>query len=192
GGDAAEMAEKVQRRPLAGQQTARRPLDSGDHVSWCDHAAVRPLHGEPDGRIDQLKGTARDVEPGHDAWLARAQQQGRLPVGWDDRVRRDVAGAAQIFQQGGANQRLVHEGQKRGKRHGCALPTDRDPVSMMSLAASSASASEMDDGTAEGRVLGKSLRKCPPRLSSRRRAETAIINPTKAGSEAALLPLAIG
>ena len=69
------MAEKVQRRSLAGQQPARRSLDGGDHVARCHHAAIRSLHGEPDGRIDELKDTARDVEPGHDAGLARAQYQ---------------------------------------------------------------------------------------------------------------------
>ena len=124
-------------------------------------------------------------------WRARSTSEA-LPVGRDDRIRGDVAGAAEVFEQGGSNQRLVHERQKRRKRHGWALPTDRDPVSTMSRAASSASASEMDDGTAEGRASGKSLRKCPPRLSSRRQAATAIISPTSAGSDAALRPLAIG
>ena len=46
--------------------------------------------------------------------------------------------------------------------------------------------------TAEGRASGKSLRKCPPRLSSRRYAPTAIISPTSAGSAAAPRPLAMG
>ena len=51
---------------------------------------------------------------------------------------------------------------------------------------------EVDEGKAEGRASGKSLRKCPPRLSSRRQAATAIINPTSAGSAAALWPSASG
>ena len=64
--------------------------------------------------IDELKGTARDVEPGHDAGLARAQHQRGLLVGRHDRIRRDVAGAAEVFEQGGSHQRFVHEGQKWG------------------------------------------------------------------------------
>ena len=94
GGDAAEMAEKVECGPFAGQQPARRPFDGRDHISRRDDAAIRSLGGEPDGRIDELKGTARDVEPGHHAGLARAQHQRRLLVGRDDRIGRDVAGAA--------------------------------------------------------------------------------------------------
>ena len=63
-------------------------------------------------------------------WRARSTSEAL--VGRDDRIGGDVAGASEVFEQGGSNQRLVHDRQKRGKRHGWALPTDRDPVSTMS------------------------------------------------------------
>ncbi len=75
GGDAAEVAEKVQRGPLAGQQSARRPLDGGDHVARCHHAAVRSLHGEPDGRIRRAERHSARCRARPRRRLARAQHQ---------------------------------------------------------------------------------------------------------------------
>ena len=68
--NAAQMAEKIKGRSLAGEQTARGPIDFSDDISGRDRAAVRPLSPERDGGGERLKRTARDVEPGDNARLA--------------------------------------------------------------------------------------------------------------------------
>ena len=102
----------------------------------------------------ELEGAARDVESGHDAGLPRAQHQRGLLVGGNDRVRRDVAGAAEVLEQGGSHDRFVHDGQQGIERHDWALPKDKVSDSAISRAASSASGSEIDDGVADGSVSG--------------------------------------
>jgi len=117
GRDAAEMTEKVQCRPLAGQQAARGTFDGGDDVTRRDHAAVGPFGGKDRRRRNELEDAARDVEASHHARLSGAQHQRRRLAGRSDRVRRDVAGAAEVFEQGGSHDRLIHDRQQRIKRH---------------------------------------------------------------------------
>ncbi len=58
-GDAAEMAEEVQRDPLGGQHAARRTGNGRDAVAGREHRAVRPFHLDLDRRIDQPEGGCR-------------------------------------------------------------------------------------------------------------------------------------
>ncbi len=120
GGDAAEVAEEVERRALAGQQPARRPLQRRDDVARRDRAAVAALDVEPDRGLDQAEGEARQVEPGDDAGLARAHSHPRALAGGHDRVRGEVAGAAEVLQQRRADERLQqHVGQRRDRQASC-------------------------------------------------------------------------
>ena len=116
----------------------------------------------PSGRSASSRWRDRRAEMHSARYRARQRRRAgaraapaRRPVGRHDGIRGDVAGPSEVFEQGGSNQRLVHEGQKRGKRHGWALPQTEIRFQQSSRAASSASASEMEDGTRRGQGVGK-------------------------------------
>ena len=56
--------------------------------------------------INELEGEERGVEPSDNPGLARRDHRLDLGVYRHDRIGRDVAGAPQIFQQRGADDRL--------------------------------------------------------------------------------------
>ena len=60
---------------------------------------------------NHLEGATCDVEAGDDTRLAGAQRERGALIGGNDRVRGDVAGAAEIFEQRGLDQRFIHQRQ---------------------------------------------------------------------------------
>ena len=115
----------------------------------------------------------------------------RPASGGHDRVGGEIAGAAEILQQGGAHERLDHERWARGERVMGQAPlamaceacwaaarrgrSTRVPVSSTRWTRRRAQA---------GDGCGKSARQWPPRLSSRASAAVAISSATRAGSAA--------
>ena len=77
-------------------------------VARRDARAVGPLDLDLDRRLDQAERHRRQVEAGDHAGLAGDQRRLGAGLGRHDRLGGDVAGAAEILQQGGADQRLDH------------------------------------------------------------------------------------
>jgi hypothetical protein len=113
--DAAEVAKEVQRGALGGQHAARRAADGGDQVAQSYRTAVGPLDLHLDCRIDQSEGEDGKIQAGDDSGLAGDEQRRGPRIRRHDRIRRDVAGAAEIFQQGRADERLDHDRRQRGR-----------------------------------------------------------------------------
>ena len=167
------MAEKVQGDPL-GRQDARAGPSSRI-------TARRAATGLPSGRssargdrrIEQPKGSSAASSPATTpGWRARHTR--RRACRRDDRIGRDVAGAPEVFEQGGSHQRLDHEGRKRRKRNSVDhRATSCQPIRFRTMPAmdEQSSASQASSPNVPQAVrLGWSLRQCPPRLSSRARA----------------------
>ena len=72
-------------------------------------AAVGPLDADLDRRIDQAEGKRGRIEARDDTGLARHQRRLGLERGRHDGIGGEVAGAAEILQQGGAHRRLDHQ-----------------------------------------------------------------------------------
>ena len=108
-GDAAEMAQEVQRHALGGQHAARRAGDRGDAIARLHPAAVGPLDADSIAGSTRRKASDAASRPATTpAWRATsavsAPQGGR-----HDGIGGEVAGAAEILQQGGAHRRLDHQ-----------------------------------------------------------------------------------
>ncbi len=58
------------------------------------------------GRVEQFEGEQPGLEPGQNAGLARRDDRIDRRLGRHDRIGRDVAGAPQIFEERGADDRL--------------------------------------------------------------------------------------
>ena len=113
GGDPADVAEEVESGALGGQERTRRGGHAREGVAFRDVAPVAEAHVDPALRIEQPERVERGLETGHAA--GRARHHRRLPgeVGRRDRVRRDVAGATEVLEQGAADDVLVEQGQER-------------------------------------------------------------------------------
>ena len=116
-GDAREMAQQVQRHALGAEHGAGRPVDPHHHVAGLDRPAVGPMDLHADHGVEQPEGQRRGVGAGDDAGLAGDDGAGAARVGREDRPARDVAGAADVLGQGGADQRL-DEQRGQGFDHG--------------------------------------------------------------------------
>ncbi|MNL32319.1 hypothetical protein D3C87_1541630 [compost metagenome] len=109
GGHAAQMTQEVQRHAFGAEHRAGVAADAGNLHSRREVAAVALRHRELDAWIHHAKRQARQVQPRQHAVLARHQPRLGDGVGGDDGVRRQVAGAPQVFQQCRAHQRLQHD-----------------------------------------------------------------------------------
>ena len=76
---------------------------------------VAQAHVDPALRVEQAEGGEGRLEAGHSAGRSRHHRRPTGEVGRHDRVRRDVAGAAEVLEQGPADDVLVEQGQK-GRR----------------------------------------------------------------------------
>ena len=91
---------------------ARRPgpagaaADMGDRVAAGDAGAVGAPALDMQSGINELEGEECRVEPGDHPGLTRRDDRLDLGLLRHDRIGRDVAGAPQIFQQRGADDRL--------------------------------------------------------------------------------------
>ena len=101
-----QPGEQVERGALGRQHRPRPAGDAGDGLAALDTAAVGGKNLDVEGGIEQFERQQRRVEPGDDARLARRNERLDLRVGRHDRVGRDVAGAAEILGQRGADDRL--------------------------------------------------------------------------------------
>jgi len=64
------------------------------------------MRGQPQRRVDQVKGDAGDLQARDDTGLARAQPRGIAGAGGDHRAGGQIAIGAQILHQRGAHQRV--------------------------------------------------------------------------------------
>ena len=119
GGDAAQVAQKVQRHALGRQHGAGAALDTRDLRAGFQQAAIRARHAEADRGIQRAERQPRQVQPGQHALLARHQARFRLGVGGHDGIRRQVSRATQVLEQRGAHHRLQHH--VRQRRNGQAV-----------------------------------------------------------------------
>ena len=131
-GDAGEMAEEVQRHPLAGQNGAGIAVDAGDDITDGKRRAIVLQRFEMEGRVAFAESAAGQRQAGEHARLARDERGPRRRIGGDRRRRGDVAGAAEVLPQRGADGVLDEETGKVGKlyMHRCqsASPTARSPI----------------------------------------------------------------
>ena len=76
---------------------------------------------EADRRVDEAEGERGEIEAGDDALLPRSHDAPDGAVGRRDGVGRDVAGAAEVFQQRLADERLDEDRGQGNERHDQAL-----------------------------------------------------------------------
>ncbi len=121
-GHAAQASEKVQRHPLRRQNAPRGALDAGDDGAGGEMIAVAGQGLEGQGGIDQFERLFRQIEPGQHARLfPRGDHGAGAGFGRNGRLRGDVAGAAKILIERGANRLFDEEGIKHGQGHGISL-----------------------------------------------------------------------
>ena len=106
-----QAADQVQRGPLAGEHGARVARDAGDRLTALDAGAVPAQPLDAQARIEQLEGEQPGFETGEHAGLTRRDHRVDARVGGHDRIAGDVAGAAEIFEQRGADDRLDQDAQ---------------------------------------------------------------------------------
>ena len=99
GGNSAQAAQEIQRNPFRRQNAPRRAGDGGDHVARRQSRAIIAFYTHLDGRIDQLEGEPSQIEARDNAGLARHQKCRGAAVHWHNGVGRQIAGAAEIFEQ---------------------------------------------------------------------------------------------
>jgi hypothetical protein len=71
-----------------------------------------------------LEGEPGQIEAGDNAGLASDKECRGAMAGRHDGVGCQIAGPAEIFEQGLANQRLDHDGRERRRRHGIPFGLD--------------------------------------------------------------------
>ncbi len=97
------MAQEIQRDALGSKDRAGRPLDAGGDGAGGKRAAVAQLGAEDNARVGLAEGAFGDGKAGKDAGLARDDDGAGNRVGGNGGGRGDVAGAAEVLGEGGAN-----------------------------------------------------------------------------------------
>ena len=95
----------------AGQHGRALARDPGNRLAALDPGAVGADPLDAQIRVEQLEGQQPGFEPGDHAGLARRDHRLDLRLGRHDRVAGDVAGAAKILEQRGADDRLDQDAQ---------------------------------------------------------------------------------
>ena len=101
GGDARQPTQQVQRRPLGRKQGAGVGFDLGQYIAGLDQIAVGHAFLEARAGVERQHREPRAGQARHDAGLARGEHRRKPGVGPDTGLGRYVAGAAQVFGQGG-------------------------------------------------------------------------------------------
>ena len=97
--DSAQTAQEIQRDPLRRQNAARRAGDGGDHVAGRERRAIVAFDRiSIAGSISWKASRARSSPATTPGWRATRTCRGAV-VGRHDRVGRQIAGAAEIFEQ---------------------------------------------------------------------------------------------
>ena len=81
-------------------------MDAGDDVAALDAAAVGAHDLDGEAPVEQFKRQQRRFQPRDHAGLTRRHHRLDPSVGRDDRFGGDIAGAPEILQQRGADDRL--------------------------------------------------------------------------------------
>jgi len=108
-----DRTDQVQGGALGGQH---RPCPAGnarDRLAALDAAAIRRKPLDLEARVQQLEREKPGFEAGDDAGLPRRHNRLDAGVLRHHRIRGDVAGAAQILGQRGADDRLDQQAQHR-------------------------------------------------------------------------------
>ena len=106
GGDPGHPAQNVQRGALGGQNRPGSPGNAGDRIAARDPGAVGAQTLYAQSGVEQFESEEGRLEPGDDTRLARPDHRFDFGMLRHDRIRGDVAGAAEILEQGRAHDRL--------------------------------------------------------------------------------------
>ncbi len=118
GGNAAEMHEEIQRHTLGRQQAAGRTRNPRQRRAGRDCVAIPHQRLELQRRINQAEGAAGKLHARDDAVFARIHRRRCRHVRRDRRIGGDVAGTAEILDQGSPHLILDHQGRKFGTKGG--------------------------------------------------------------------------
>ena len=113
GRDAGEAAEQIERRALAGEHRARAARDFGDDCRPLRRASPssrRRWRSRRRGRAGEKRAAAAS-HSGDDAGVCARRSRVAPAVRADDRVGREIAAAAEVFEQRRANERLGERAQ---------------------------------------------------------------------------------
>jgi hypothetical protein len=102
------MAQEVQRRSLGAQNRSCRSANDRDHLPRRDPVSICAFGGYLDRWIHHSKGERGKIEPRDNAELTRRQRCACNEIGRRDRVARQIACSAEIFQQRRSDERLDH------------------------------------------------------------------------------------
>ena len=109
GGDAAQVRHEIQRGALGRQQRTHRPLHACQHLPGPYPLPVLRPGLERHGRIEQVKGQAGQIQPGHHAQLTTGHVKTGRGRRRNDGSRRDVATPPQVLGQRLPHERLQHD-----------------------------------------------------------------------------------
>src|SRR5208337_2160018 len=160
-----------------GQHAARRPFDRRHRGARGDVRPVGEKRSEADRGVHEAEGERRQIEAGHDALLPRRHHGCGVAVG-----RCDGAGAAQVFDERLADDRLDEQvGQRRQGHFQARLARLWGAIAD---ASAKTSASVIRDRRGPAGRFGKSRRQWAPALYSARSAAMTIASAIAAGSAA--------
>ncbi len=162
GGDAAEVAEEVQRHALGGQDAAGGALDAGDDVARLRAVAVLAHTVEPDRRVDQPEGERGQIQAGDRAGLAG--DEGGLAWVRGGISASEVMSPARPRSSSRAARTSGSSSTARQRAHGAGGPAPARQARANARACVQVSVMRAPDR----RACGKSVRAWPPRLSCRR------------------------
>ena len=116
-GYTAEVTEVVESRALGREHRAAFAADASDFRARLEQSAIAAAGFELHLPIHERERQSRQIQPRQHAVLTRHQAQLILRIYGHDGIRGQVTGAAQVFQQGHAHQRLQHHiGQGRNRQ----------------------------------------------------------------------------
>ena len=105
---AAQMAQIVQRHALGTQDGTTAATNARDLGAGLQHRAIGADRLELHAAVHQHKRQTRQIQPREHTVLPRYQAQLVGRIGRHDGVGRQIAGPAQVFQQGHADHGLEH------------------------------------------------------------------------------------
>ena len=109
-GDAGKATEEIQRDALGGEEGAGGAFNGRKDRAGGDGCTIRDAGFKTQGWIEQAEGGFREIKPRDNARLARGNDGAGLFHRGNGGVGGDVAGAAEIFEEGGADGVFDEEG----------------------------------------------------------------------------------
>ena len=102
-GDAGEMAQQIQHRPLADEQVAGLAGEGGDGGAGRDFVAIGGVELAVDRRVHFVDDDRQRPQAGDHAWLADDDGRAALILGADDGERGPIVEPIEIFADGEAD-----------------------------------------------------------------------------------------